>query len=46
MKKPLIKVIGVTFVIALMLNVIVIQRTHTEDPPMHGTNTITQVHIS
>lgn len=45
MKKSLIKVIGITFVLALVLNVIVIQRTETEDPPMHGTNTITQTHI-
>ena len=46
MKKSLIKVIGITFVIALVLNVIVVQSLNTELPPLLGANTITQTHIS
>jgi len=46
MKKSLIKVIGVTFVIALVINVIIAESNHPEIPPLFGANTITQTHIS
>jgi hypothetical protein len=45
MRKNLIKVMGITFVLALVLNVIGANYIVTENPPLHGANTITQIHI-
>jgi hypothetical protein len=46
MKKFLFKVIGLTFALALVLNVAHTQSGDLELPPLFGANTITQLHIS
>jgi hypothetical protein len=46
MKKSFIKIIGFTFALALVLNVAITDNGTTENPPLHGANTITQIYIS
>lgn len=46
MKKTFLKIIGLTFVLAILLNVALAQRGDPEFPPLLGANTITQLHLS